>query len=124
MLTQDQSGAEQALGGEGHGGALGEAVWRIRVELKKTSVSIPDCSCPLTPHLQSLPHFELDQYSGHSYSKAWNEPFFVRYLNLAHLHGAKTVAVSRPKPEKLSGIGAVLSGTVPGRQARYRIVLL
>ena len=114
MLTQDQSGAssEQVLGGEGHGGALGEAVWRIRVELKKTRVSTPDSSCLLTAHHQSLPHFELEQYSGHSYSKAWNEPFLVRCLSLAHLHAAVTVAVSRPKPERLSGIGAVLSATL------------
>lgn len=34
------------------------------------------------------------------------------------------VAVSKPKPERLSGIGAVLSGTLPGKQALYSIVLL
>lgn len=82
------------------------------MELKKTSVSTPDSSCPLTPHAQSLPHFELEQYSGHSYSKAWNEPFLVRCLSLAHLLGAVAVAVSRPKQERLSGIGIVLSGTL------------
>lgn len=82
------------------------------VELKKTSVSTPDSSAlsPLTPN--PYPILNWSNTVDIVTPRPGMSPFLARCLSLAHFHGAVAVAMSRPKPERLSGTGAGLSGTL------------
>lgn len=82
------------------------------MELKKTSVSTLDSSCPLTSQPNPYPVLNWSSTVDIVTPRPGMSPFLVRCLSLAHLHGAVAVAMSRPKPERLSGAGAVLSGTL------------
>lgn len=112
-----------ALGGEGRGGALGAAVWRIKMELKKTIVSTPDSPCPPP----TLPHPTLNWRI--TVSVVAPRPGMSASLlgvpSLTHLHGVLTAggcgSIPAENRKRLSGLGAVF---FPGRPELCSLALL